>query len=49
MFSSIFILSGGDLIMEEIGMNHKTTLIEQFSYIFITLKELMKVIKTQNK
>lgn len=30
-------------------MNDKTTLKEQFDYIYITLKELVKVIKTKNK
>ena len=30
-------------------MNDKTTLKEQFDYIYITLKELIKVIQTQNK
>jgi hypothetical protein len=30
-------------------MNDKTTLKEQFDYIYITLKELVKVIQTQNK
>jgi len=49
MFSSISILSGGDLITVKIKMNHKTTLREQLSYIFITLKELIEVIKTRNK
>jgi hypothetical protein len=30
-------------------MNDKTTLKEQLHYIYITLKELVKVIKTKNK
>ena len=30
-------------------MTHRTTLREQFHFILITLKELVKVIKTQNK
>ncbi|QPX48292.1 hypothetical protein PQC13_gp327 [Synechococcus phage S-SRM01] len=30
-------------------MNDKTTLKEQLHYILITLKELIKVIQTQNK
>ena len=30
-------------------MNHKTTFKEQISYIYITLKELVEVIRTKNK
>jgi hypothetical protein len=30
-------------------MKHTTTLKEQLHYIYITLKELVKVIQTQNK
>jgi hypothetical protein len=35
--------------MVKIEMNHKTTLQEQISYIYITLKELVEVIRTKNK
>ena len=35
--------------METKRMNHKTTIREQFHYIYITLKELIEVIKTKNK
>lgn len=35
--------------MGKVKMNHKTTIREQIEYIYITLKELIKVIQTQNK
>ena len=35
--------------MEKNQMTHRTTLREQLYFILITLKELIKVIQTQNK
>lgn len=34
---------------ETTPMKHEVTIKEQFDYIWITLKELLKVIKTKNK
>jgi hypothetical protein len=39
----------GEEVLVKREMNHKTTLREQLFYIWITLKELIKVIKTENK
>jgi hypothetical protein len=47
MFSLTYTLSGLDLIMEK--LDQKTTLNEQLSYIYITLRETLNILGTHLK